>query len=145
MGKIKFNAKAIEHVSRANVSKDDASSALLILAKKLRNREIVSYELADWMADAIEASMNKEQKYRTKSFTDELGLTGNSSRRQSVSYLELGTTVDGLIDSGMSKSAALDQTAANYSIVKNTAVAAYKRWLHANKIHSAVSGLEREK
>ena len=145
MAKIKFNAKAIEYVLRAEVSKDDAASALLILAKQLRNREVVSYELADWMADAIEASMGKDEKKRAKEFTDELGLTVIGSRRKAVSYIELGQTVDDLIDSGMSKTAAFEQAAINYRIVKNTAEAAYKRWLKAKQINDAVSDLEREK
>jgi len=145
MGKIKFNVDAIEHVLRAEVSKDDAASALLILAKQLRNRETVSHELADWVADAVEASMGKEENKRAKAFTDELGLTGGGNRRKAVSYIELGQTVDDLIDSGMSKTAAFEQAAINYRIVKNTAVAAYKRWLKAKQINDAVSDLEREK
>lgn len=144
MAKIKFDAKAIHHVNRADVSQDDAVSALLMLAKQLRNREIVSYELADWMADAIEASMEKPEEKLAKAFTDELGLTVIGSRRKSVSYLDVGPEVDNLIDSGMSKTAAFEEVAANYGIVKNTVVAAYKEWQKAKQINDAISDAERE-
>lgn len=62
---------------------NDAWDQMRYLAQLLRDRKPIPDDLADFLADAIEASEAKtvEDKKKAKAFTDELGLTANNRRK----------------------------------------------------------------
>lgn len=65
------------------MTSDEAWDSLRHLAKLLRDRQPIPDDLADYLADAIEASEGKDlaDKAKAKALTDELELTANNRRK----------------------------------------------------------------
>ncbi|WP_153146455.1 hypothetical protein [Dechloromonas sp. H13] len=75
---------------------DQAWDQLRYLARLLRARQPIPDELADFIADAIEATEGKniEATKKGKAFTDELELTARNRRKIEIPLRDLGVEHD---------------------------------------------------
>lgn len=75
---------------------DQAWDQLRYLARLLRARQPIPDELADLIADAIEATEGKniEPAQKGKAFTDELELTARNRRKTDIPLRDLGVEHD---------------------------------------------------
>jgi hypothetical protein len=78
------------------------------LAGLLRDRKPIPDELADFLADAIEATAGKNlpDKTKGKAFTDELELTANNRRRAEIGWQDVEVERDFGDDASQNKFAA---------------------------------------
>ncbi len=90
------------------MTSDQAWDRLRDLAGLLRDRKPIPDELADFLADAIEATASKNlpDKTKGKAFTDELELTANNRRRAEIGWQDVEVERDFGDDASQSKFAA---------------------------------------
>ena len=119
MANFSFDAIACEAIKRSKLENQGAVDALRIAAEYLRRREALPDNLADWLADAIEASMGKPDKENGRALLLELGLTA-ANRRPAADWIEVSTHWDRLVSDGMSKIQARAATAAAFDIDETT-------------------------
>lgn len=117
--KFTFDFDAAKHISRVQMSENHAAEVLLMAAKYLREYNAVPTNIAEYLADAIEASMVKGEGHRAKALIEELGLKVRN-RRPSATWFEVGSAVSRLKKDGMSESAALNSVAEELNIDRNT-------------------------
>jgi hypothetical protein len=132
----------IDAINWSESHADAAADALLILAQYLRRGEAVPSELAKYLADAIEASMEKPSKARGKAFTDELHLTANN-RRPVGYWLEIGQAIEELISNGHSNEIAKAKIVEKYGISEKTAANYLDRYREAINETQRIEDAER--
>ena len=126
--KLDFHPGVYEALRLAPASSDGAVQALLIAAEYFRKREALLGQLADYLADAIECSMHKDQDYRNAALLRELYLTAENRRPVRASDLSVAQDVIELIDDcGYSQNKATKEVAENYGISASTAKRMYKK------------------
>ena len=105
---------------------DIAWDRLRQLAQLLRDRQQIPIELADFVADAIEASEGKElePKKKLKALGDELGLTANNRQKVSLSAADVRVIQDFDIndDGPASQTETAKVIAARFGISESTVV-----------------------
>ena len=119
MANFSFDSIAYEAIKRSKLENQGAVDALRIAAEYLRRREVLPDNLAEWLADAIEASMGKPEPENGRYLLLELGLTA-ANRRPAADWIDVSTHWDALISDGMSKTQARAATAAAFDIDETT-------------------------
>lgn len=114
-----FDFEVHEHIRRKEIDEDHAVVALLKIAKYLREYGALPSNLAEYLADAIVASMVKPKGKRAKAFTDELGLTANNARPKTTAF-DVGMAINRLKAEGLSEDAAKLDIADAWGLSKNT-------------------------
>ena len=75
-------------IGLAPADAEKAAEVLLLAAKLLRDRQPLPYELADYLADAFEASMNKTPELRVKHLAFELNLHAKNKRPSKIQWID---------------------------------------------------------
>lgn len=104
---------------------DQAWDQLRYLAGLLRDRQPIPDELADFLADAIEASEGKPlaDVAKAKALTDELGLTAQNRRKIDIPLLEIRAERDfGDGDEPPSQNQAAKLIGQSYGVSQATAI-----------------------
>jgi len=134
-----FHPIAFKDFIEAPSDADAAAKLLRFAIEPLRKGEPVPTPLAELLADAIEASVGKPEKYRGKSLTDELYLTA-PNRRPAGSWLKIGKAfakefdIEQNIKEVGAQGRAASQIAADFDIGESTAIRYWKTWKIAKKI-----------
>jgi hypothetical protein len=134
---LNFSVEVNELLNRAESDQASAMKLLEMLARDLRARILPNRMLADHVADAIEWAAAKPVANQARSLTDELYLT-SQERRPAHSWLEVGRSMDKLIDSGMSQTKAKLEVAVKYGVDEKTALKYLKAYNEAKKLHDSI-------
>lgn len=114
-----FDFEVNKHIRRKETDEDHAVVALLTIAKYLREYGALPSNLAEYLADAIVASMVKPKGKRAKAFTDELGLTAKN-RRPASTAIDVGVAVYLQTREGKSVDAGMNAVAEELGVDKKT-------------------------
>lgn len=136
MVRISFDSKAQEYIAAAPHDGDAAARVLVHFAQLLRRREQIPGNLADYIADAIEASMGKPTLRRAKAFTDELHLTTNN--RRPADWHKLGAKFAELLAAGCSETRAALTIADDFNVSTSTARKCWREYERAKTAHDDI-------
>lgn len=110
---------ATDCLGHADSNPDAAKDALLIAAGYIRRGETLPGDLAQHLAEAIEAAMAQPVKLRAKALTDELKLTAKN-RRPKDDWASIGREVEILINGGCTQEKAFGDIADQYKMSPET-------------------------
>lgn len=110
---------ATDCLTRADSDPDAAKDTLLIAAGYIRRGEALPGNLAQYLAEAIEAAMAKPEKFRAKALTDELKLTAQN-RRPAGYWATIGGEVETLIKEGSTRENAFSEIGEQHGISQET-------------------------
>jgi hypothetical protein len=117
-----------EHSQNADSDPDAAAQALLVFARRVKNREPLKPEVAAFIADAFEKSMTLPQKQRGAALLRALKLTYGGRRPVKANYYHVGKEFDRLTESGEKRSGAIIELALRYEIDESTVVRLLKEY-----------------
>jgi hypothetical protein len=123
-----LDLKAFNALIRAESDPDMAAKALLIAATYFRANKPLPSHLGKFLADAIEASMNKPMENRNNHFLLELGLVALNRRPVKADWFEVGQAFEDRLDSGSSHNKAAKSVAIKFGISSSTANRLYKKY-----------------
>lgn len=132
-----FSVEVHELLTRAESDPASAMKLLVMLAKNLRARTLPSGVLADYVADAIEATAAKPTDYHARALTDELHLT-SQDRRPKHSWVEVGYEMYSRVGEGNSQTKAKVDVAAKYDLDERTVLTYYKKFMMAKEAHDKI-------
>lgn len=112
---------AMDMLKRAEANPDAAAQVLLLAAQYIREGQVVPENIADHLAGAFEAAMQKPQSQRGKALLQELHITATNHRPADVDWYALGQKFDELVNVGESQNAAASQVAVEFDISESTA------------------------
>ena len=144
MGKINFDTNAHAAINWAESHPDAARDVLLLAAGYMRRGETLPDNLAEYLCDAIELSMSKDEAgQRARSLTEELHLTA-LNRRPAGYFIDVGEHYQNLMDEGFTEEVAGEMTAEHFTSLgapmsKRTAEAKRKEYRAAIKEHDEIS------
>ena len=142
MAKINFDLEFSEHMSRADRDPDAAAAALLTIAQRLRQGQLLKPDVVEYLAGAIEASMVKPQKNRGAALLREFKLTTGNRPPVNVDCLEVGRQFDASVISGKSQNQVASRLAVHYKISESTARNHWKKYLNYLEIVDRINAEE---
>lgn len=129
---VSFCARAADAIGRAPSDPGAATEVLRIAAGYLRRGEPLPANLADYLADAIEAAMAKPAEHRLSALGLELNLTA-SNRRPAAHWVDIAHRCEELQDGTRSTDAVANDVAAEFGIGVSTAKRYWQAFRNAKK------------
>jgi hypothetical protein len=126
---------AVELFIKAEYSSEGAVSLLQYLAHKLRDRQPLTGDIRDFLANAFEATNGKTGKQAQRALGEALHLT-TPHKRKMVDWIEVGERVEELMArEGKTKNCAIDDVAGEFDFDQKSVRTALKTYLAAKKAY----------